>query len=210
MSRKPYATPRFICLELLDPEVHALLNGLMHEFGGQPGGRCIHITVRGPYYRTISVDAIEGFQKVLEQYPILIHGAGLFTNPDEFIVYTKVYSENLKQVWRKPDYPIKEYGFNPHLTLYKGQDGGLAKEIYSFLEKENLKLLCYKFRLTTYVSKQAELFPEEEPLRNQHFLEQSNWRLIYPDILQRAENVVSNYNKLHVNNRLQPTTADGD
>jgi len=203
-------SPRFIFLEFQDPEIHALLKGLMREFGSSPSSGRIHITVRGPYYRRIAAVEVERFEKIIQKDPILIQGAGLFSNPEEFVVYIKVWSQSLKRIWWKPSYPIKQFGFNPHITLYKGPDEGLAKEIYTFLKKEDLGLLCHNFRLITFISKQAELFSDEKLPRERHFLELSNRRLVRPDILQRAANVVSRYNKrMQIYQSLPPTLRRG-
>jgi hypothetical protein len=98
MNKKVHATPRFIFLELLDPGVYALLKGLMREFGGAGAVRRIHITVRGPYYSTITAKQVEHYQEILKRTPMLIQGAGLFENSGKFIVYIKVSSDSLN--WR--------------------------------------------------------------------------------------------------------------
>ncbi|MEW8525174.1 MAG: hypothetical protein AB2552_19185 [Candidatus Thiodiazotropha endolucinida] len=184
----------FIFLEFLDSEINALIHGLRHEFMGDAQNTNVHITVRGPYYEKIEANLIESFERQLGAEPILIHSAGMFRNK-EYVVYIKIESLNLKRIWWKPDYPIESYGFNPHITIYKGSNKSIAECAYEFLRSENIKLLCHAYKLTSYVSKQYELFPDEFSPRAGNFLGLSNRRLIKPDILQRAANVVRQCNK---------------
>ena len=186
---------RFLFLELLDPEIHALINGLRHEFGQKKSTSNLHITVRGPYKNSIPKKSVENFSRILSGDAILIHSAGLFVNDGVYVVYVKINSENLKKIWWKPDYPVKQYGFNPHISLYIGRDKYLANEIHEFLRREKLKVLCREFKLTEYVTKQGRIFADVDIPKEKHFLELSNRRLVRADILQRAANLVNNYQK---------------
>ena len=193
---------RFIFLEILDPEIHALLNGLKKEFGGKPAVTNIHITVRGPYNSSIPPESIEKFEQTLREVPLLIHSAGMFEHTKEYLVYLKIESQNLMKIWWKPDFPVEEYGFNPHIPLYKGNDKRLANCIYDFLKEENIELLCRDFKLTSYVSKQRDFFPDDSRPKEKHFLQLANRKLVRTDILQRAYNVVRKCKAQHVNNQL--------
>jgi hypothetical protein len=101
-----------------------------------------------------------------------------------------VSSTPLKKIWWKPDFPIEKYGFNPHVTLFKGRESVLADEILKFLKHEDIALLCHDFRLTPYAAKQADMFPVEPAPLNRQFLQLSNRRLIKADVLQRAANLI--------------------
>lgn len=193
MSKELSGPPRFIFIELLDPEVNALLGGLRLELGGDAPSASIHITVRGPYQRPISAREIELYELALRSSPLLIHGIGTFQNSDEHVVYIRVSSSELKKVWWKPDYPSTKYGVNPHVTLLKTSDRKFASVVRAFLVKEDLKLVCHTFRLVPYTSKQVELFPAPKPPQDTQFLELANRRLVRPDILQRAANLVRSY-----------------
>ena len=186
----------FLFLEITDPEVYALINGLRIIFGQKKSSSNLHITVRGPYNKKIPKKSIGTFNKRMSGDQLLIHSAGMFNNDDIFVVYMKMESDNLKNIWWKPDYPISEYGFNPHISLYVGSDKVLANAIFEFLKIENIKLLTSQFKLTEYVSKQAEMFVDEEIPTTKHFLELSNRRLVKPDILQRATNLMRQHGKL--------------
>jgi len=183
---------QFLFLELLDPEIHALLNGLKIEFGGKPTNTNIHITVRGPYQKPLPSKKIKYFERILRAAPILIHSAGLFENNNEFTVFLKIESPHLRQIWWKPDYPIEKYGFNPHISLFHSPDANLATCVLNFLKKEDIKLLCQDFHLTSYISKQQSLLLNESQPQRKHFLELANRRLVKADILQRASNIVKN------------------
>ncbi|WP_405226858.1 2'-5' RNA ligase family protein [Lentisalinibacter sediminis] len=191
MSDKKKGPPRFLFLEFLDPEINALLWGLRREFGEGQASSDIHITVRGPYDRNISREEIRSLQRTLDAHPILIHGAGIFHNPGSSVVFLRVKSDSLKDIWWKPDFPIEKFGFNPHITIYKGSDPQLAQKIYDFLREESLALVCHEFRLSPYVSKQSDLFPLESLPRDRQFLSLSNRRLVRPDILQRAAKLMA-------------------
>lgn len=184
----------FIYLELLDPEVHAVLNGLKQVFGKSDVSSSIHITVRGPYDHPVKEEALDRFQMMLGHDPILIHGIDLFEN-SEFVVYIKINHNNLKKIWWKPDYPIEEHGFNPHITIYKGRDKLLARKIYTFMKKEELALLCPSYRLSTNISKQSKLFPEHDSSSSQTFKKLSRLERVRPDILERARTLIRNHNK---------------
>ncbi len=187
--------PRFLFLELLEPEINGLLTGLRKEFSVSKFDHSIHLTVRGPYPSTIPVTEIEENQNILDKEPLLIHGVGKFDNQGTNIVYIKVFSEALRKIWWKPDFPINKFGFNPHITLYKGNDEELANKMLHFLQTEQIKLVCHQARLTPYASKQGELFAYDEIPIQKHFLNLSNNRNVRADILQRAARVVEDHRK---------------
>ena len=89
-----------------------------------------------------------------------IGGLGHFSNPGEQVVYLTVDSPQLRRIWWKPDYPIGEFGFNPHISLYRGPDRALANRLLCFQPLAALKLLCAEFELVPSVksaSAQREL-----------------------------------------------------
>ncbi len=196
----------FIFLEFLDPEINALIFGLRNEFGGRVQNTNVHITVRGPYYKRIDANIIKPLGKQLGDDPILIHSAGIFRN-SEYVVYLKVESKGLKNIWWKPDYPVERFGFNPHITIYVGNNEVVAEAIYKFLKKENISLLTQSYKLIPYVSKQSDLFPHKDNPRSRHIRELSNRFLVRADILQRAANLVRACNAQDSNNSLKQTRA---
>lgn len=186
---------KFLFLEFLDPAINGLLLGLRREFTSETLHSGIHVTVRGPYKSAIRESVIRRFQNLLEAEPILIHGIGMFSNPGEYVVYIRVSSNRLRSIWWKPDYPKSKFGFNPHISLYRGSDKILAEKIREFLDSEGLALICTEFRLTPYTSKQTELFSLEKLPVEHLFLRLSNLRLVRADIIQRAANLVRSHQR---------------
>ncbi len=187
---------RFLFLEFLDPEINDLLFQLRNQFTGGNLSSRIHVTVRGPYKSSIKVSVVRRFQSVLEGEPILIQGVGMFSNPNEFIVYIKVYSEGLRKIWWKPDYPKNKYGFNPHISLYKGRDKALAEKIIKFLNGEGIRFVCSEFRLAPYTSKQTELFSFDPFSVEHHFRRSSSTHLGREEIVQRATELVRSHQQM--------------
>ena len=188
----------FIFLEIVDPDVDLVIKGLKSAFGTCTDNSNIHITVKGPYRNKIKQTTIKKAYSTIKDDPIIIQSSGKFNNNGEYTVFLKVDSNSLKKIWWKPDYPIEKYGYNPHITIFRGKNKNLATEICSFLEKENVILPTYKFKLTAYTSKQGELFSEEFLPKSKNFLESSNRRHLSPDILQKAHNLIRNYKKLRI------------
>lgn len=179
--------PSFVFLEIRDPEVFVLLNGLRREFGQTVGP--LHITVRGPYYETISVKDVKSWQRTVSMSPLVIQSAGIFENPNEAVAYVKADSIDLQKIWWKPDFPIEKYGYNPHITIYKGPDADFARKVFEFLKNEDLCISCHDVVVTTFVSKQQDMFPTEYDPGTNQFLELANKRKVRADILQRAANL---------------------
>ena len=205
MISKSGNPPNFIFLEFLDSEINALLSGLRHEFGNSETETDIHITVRGPYYKRISKKDITKYERIICDDPILIHGVDIFRNRTENIVYIRVHSNSLKKIWWKPDFPINEFGFNPHISLHRTPDVEFAKTILDFLKKENMKLICHEFRLIPFASKQGDFFPFDSISHDRNFWTLSNRGLVRPDILHRAANIVKDYRKRCANSNIMQT-----
>ncbi len=180
----------FLFLEFTDEEIVYLLSSLRKIFTQKQIKTNIHITVRGPYAKTITEGEIKKADHTIKNDVILIAGVGRFSD-SRHTVYLKVRSDNLEKIWDKPDYPKSKYGFNPHITMYDGNNAQLAEGIYKFLENEKLELLCHSFKLTPYVSKQISLFKENDSAtKGHHFFELSNRRKVRADILERAHKLV--------------------
>lgn len=193
MSKKLKNPPDFVILELLDPDINALLIGLRHVFDCSERALNVHITLRGPYYTRISKANICKFEKIVCQDPITIQGIDVFQNETENIVYIGAHSDSLKQVWWKRDFPFKDFGFHPHISLHKTPDLAFAKTISDFLREEDIKLTCNEFHLTTYMSKQQNLFPSAPLPQRKCFRRLSDPGLVHSDILYRAAKLVEEY-----------------
>ena len=206
MNTEKKGLRRFLFLEFLDPEINALLTCLQRAFGDNENNTGIHITVRGPYYSSISGKHIEKFERIVQRDPILIHGIGMFRNPEKNVVFIRVHSDALKNIWWKPDYPRSQYGFNPHISLYRTSDVDLASVIVNFLDKEGIKLICHDFRLVMFSSKQGELFPFRTVPTMRSFPELSNRLLVRSDIVQRAAKLMEEYRRSRVDDSMVAAT----
>lgn len=206
MSRGKRDLARFLFLEFLDPEINTLLSSLRRTFDDRESNTGIHITIRGPYYEAIRGEDIRKYEKILCREPILIHGIDMFRNPDEVVVFIRVHSVALSEVWWKPDFPKERYGFNPHISLFKSKNVELALAVLNFLKKEELKLISHKFRLIPFSSRQMELFPYSAVPKKPSFSELANRRLVRPDILRRAAGVVEGYREECVEHALTHAT----
>ena len=201
MSKKSKNPPYFVILEILDPDINALLIGLRHAFDCSERALDVHITLRGPYYSRIPKADLFRFEKIVCQDPITIQGIDVFQNETENIVYIGAHSDSLKQVWWKRDFPFKDFGFHPHISLHKTPDLTFAKTISDFLRKENIKLTCNDFRLTIYTSKQQNLFPADSHPQGKCFQRLSDLGLVHSDILHRATELVEKYRTEFISNK---------
>lgn len=183
----------FLLLELLDPTINDLLFRLRHEFTKGSLSSDIHVTIRGPYRKKITPDTITKLGQVLDSDPILIQGIGMFENTDEYVVYIKASADRLTEVCWKPDFPKRTYGCIPHITLYRGDDKELAEKVLDFLNKEPIKLICRNFKLTSYTSKQPELFTLNRKTFEQNLHLSPNEYQVKPDIILRAANLVRSH-----------------
>src|SRR5262245_1275972 len=120
------AAATFLLLELLDPEVDFLLSGIKEILSGSRQTRPTHLTIRGPYEGPVPRSTVERCRRMLKYDVIRIAGVGRFRNKQEEVVFLKVDSPHLREVWWKPDFSIREYGFEPHVSLYRGRDALFA------------------------------------------------------------------------------------
>lgn len=175
---------RFLFLEITDPEIVGLISGLREVAMEQKPRSGVHITVRGPYHRMIPLAQVEQYRQILMSHPVLLDGIGQFQSGEQHVVYIKVKHPKLRQVWWKPDFPVRDFGFNPHVTIYEGPDAARAARIQSFLKRERLKFLTTNFRVTPYVSDHPDFFATHQ-CTPRLFLELVNRRLVRADILSR-------------------------
>ena len=152
----------FVFLKFNDKEIYSLLSEIRRVLnGGKNPSSHIHITVRGPFKEPRGENVLSGFLEALDGEPILISGVGKFPIGSKAIVYLKVNSPHLRKIWHKPDFPVKEYGFNPHITLFEGSPDD-AERVYDFLRREDLSLLSHDYEIVQYASKNMELYKSEE------------------------------------------------
>lgn len=144
-------------LVLKDKRINALLNKLRKIFNGKDSNSEIHITIWGPFKNKVSAKTLRKMREDMRFDVIKIEGVGMFKNDDQNFVYLKLDSPSLSRIWNKPDFPVYKHGFNPHITLYKGNDENRANKIVEFLETESIRLLCEDFEFMSYDLRQRPI-----------------------------------------------------
>lgn len=151
----------FLLLELVDPQINAFFSFIWSTLGNSTKPKRAHITLRGPYKNTIPKQTINSCKSLLHYDVLSIYGIGLFINEYEKVVYFKVKSPYLRDAWWKPDYPIGKYGFEPHISIYRGNDETLARLVYEFMLGENIELVCAEHRVIINKVHEGSLFSPE-------------------------------------------------
>lgn len=147
----------FLFVEILDrPAIH-MLNELRAIFRGRTSRSGIHITVRGPYKNPPSAKVVDKLWQQISGERLLLHGIGRFELPEKHIVFLRSHSRAIRRIWWKRDYPILRYGFNPHITLFEGPPDQ-AREVETFLKREQIELFCRRLALTLYQTHPGDLF----------------------------------------------------
>ena len=142
-------TQEVLVLEVDDPAITRLLEDLRRKVAKGKVPKKAHITIRGPYSSRISARTIEDIQNRLQSGDkIRIVGISRFSSSLEDVVYLAVDGEGLRKVWWKPDFPIKDFGFNPHITLFRGEREQ-ADEVESWVRKAGLEETLSKWHLAT-------------------------------------------------------------
>lgn len=153
------ARKHFLFIVFSDPVVVGALQFLASVLDPKRVLEKPHLTIQGPFEEKVDLERIESVRKYLRNDVFFIGNPGIFDTPGGVALYLSVYSENLRRVWNKPDYPIDKFGFNPHITIYEGNDINRAKAALGFLGKNRLELLCHDFEVAQYVQKQIDMFP---------------------------------------------------
>jgi len=174
----------FVFLEIVDPEIRALIYGIRVVATGKPPKSGPHVTLRGPYSRPLSRSQLLRYERLLAADPLVLEGVGTFQSGDSTTVFLKVQHPKLLQIWWKPDYPVKTFGFNPHITLYEGLDTARVQRLEAFLRREGIKLVTNEFAVTPYVSDHRDLFPVDQGGETL-FLRLINHGLVRADVLDR-------------------------
>lgn len=79
-----------------------------------------HVTVAGPF------ESLRNVPRKREYYRhALITGVGRFRSETQNTVYLRVGTHDLRKISSKPD-----YDYNPHITLYDGDNNDIGDELY--------------------------------------------------------------------------------
>jgi 2'-5' RNA ligase len=101
-----------------------------------------HITIRGPVIHDLSHDKIKSIEKIINQLSLItISTIDYFYIEDNiFTVYISVLNNELKKITRKRDYPMYQFGFNPHITICKTSNIDKVDRVKSIFNGNNLEL----------------------------------------------------------------------
>lgn len=156
--------PAFVFLEITDRNLNFLFAAIAQAVYGERPAQPTHLTIRGPYAGRVPRGVVSQCRSKLEQDVLRIADVGRFNNTNEEVVFLRVDSPNLRRVWWKPDYPIGKFGFNPHISLYRGKDFALAEALELFFKHEGIELFCAEFRLVSAVTRQQEMLVPPVPV----------------------------------------------
>jgi 2'-5' RNA ligase len=113
-------------------EAVKILLDAIRIFAAEKQRRQVHITVRGPYERQLNFEFINSCASIIKGERIKITGVGNFFDFNQNTVFFQCSNNpNLKKIWNKTTYP----NFNPHITVYDGNDTSYAQQIYEKLQQ---------------------------------------------------------------------------
>lgn len=149
---------KILTLNIKDKKIKFLLNKLRNDYPDSIPS-FPHITIRGPR-QNFNSSTIKKVENIIQSMSIEIVGIDIMEYKNLYFCVFKVQSPVLKDIWDKPDFPIKKFGFNPHITLYKG-DKYIAERIKNKIElEERYKDLIIKSKdieIKKSIIKQLEL-----------------------------------------------------
>lgn len=114
-----------------------------------------HITLKGPYNRRVE-KVLQRDNKLIAGKWLQIRGAGHFFNEKQSTVFLScARTSELENIWKsKRKKSFKQ--FNPHLTIYDGNDRGFAERLLVVLSKFDLTFDFQIKSLTLYESKSSK------------------------------------------------------
>ncbi len=163
----------FLFLEILDQEIVRFLSELRCLLSKKTHRTNIHITIIGPREnKPRPKKTIERFLD--EKHALKISGVGRFINHSDHVIYLAAEISGLRthKLWNKSDYPA----FNPHITLYKGNDTAHADKVYHHLKDQGISLETTDYDIIPYCSGQPDLLSTQK---------RSSWTQSIPDNNQR-------------------------
>jgi hypothetical protein len=186
----------FLLLEIVDPEVSAFLWRMRSIIAGRRVSGAIHVTLRGPYEGDVPTDNIDEWRNVLGHDVLKIASVGRFSNGPEQVVFFRVESPHLRSVWWKPSFPIERFGFEPHISVYRGPEEEYAEFVARALKRERVELLCAEHRLVWHKVGQPDMFRQDAPTIEamEHLLGSGR---IDVSALDRIEEAIGRYRSGH-------------
>jgi hypothetical protein len=181
-------TRSFIFLEFTNPKVRNFLADLRHGLSEHHDPGAVHITIRGPYRQAPRSSLLEELDDEIRNYGVVVTGVGTFAFERQFVVYLKAQSPVFDRVWWKPDFPKKEFGIHPHVSMFHTTNSRIAHAAEAFLRAERIEIFTLALRLVVHSVRQPSLFDidlDATTRGNLSSLERINFK---PGILVRAKN----------------------
>lgn len=180
----------FVFLEFADPEICKFLCELRSAFGNSDTTSPVHVTLRGPYERSPSLEQVEAFAERMRGYGVRIGGHGYFSTDKGFAIFLRAECTVFREVWDKPDYRTPLDSIQPHITVFESSDRTAAQEVRSFLRREALLIHTHNVYLRIYKTRssdnqQTDLFGPPVAFPSVKPVMRDMWR-IQPDVLKRA------------------------
>jgi 2'-5' RNA ligase len=151
---------KVLVLEIDDPRIRDLLDEVRARVHAGKVPKSPHVTIRGPYSNDISAKVVHNAEsKLKDDGGIRVVGVSRFSNAKEDVVYLSLDGEKLREVWWKPDFPIQRFGFNPHVTVYRG-DPEEADDVEQWLKKQDVSGPIASWHLSTDSIGQKSLLKE--------------------------------------------------
>ena len=174
----------FVFLEFANPKLRQFFTDLSFALTQININSSVHITVRGPYEDVPNKEMLEPLLEKLKGFGLIIGGAGIFKTKKGYVVYLKVSSPIFEDIWWKPDF--NDEGINPHITIYETTNLNNANLVEKFIKKERIEISTFSFTLTTYTSKQTELFEQTLDPENEKIKPFEKWN-VKPGLFERAK-----------------------
>lgn len=142
-----------LTLEIHDEAIRELFQTVRKHVSNGKVPKTPHLTIRGPYSGHIPRNVpAEVARKLGGDVRFEVAGVGRFDSASEHVVYLNIIDDNkkLRKVWWKPDFPLKDFGFKPHITVFRGSKAE-ADHVFDFLEKQHIyfSITTYKLRTDT-------------------------------------------------------------
>jgi len=133
----------FSIIDIDDEKIQACLDAII--LLANPGEKLgAHITLGGPYTSEPQVSELD---RAVRGSIIHVVGVGKFFNRNQNTVFLNCGSEIIRKSWRK-----KDYGFNPHMTIYDGSSRSEANNIFNALNGHRFYCSFTAGRVKTFQS----------------------------------------------------------
>lgn len=133
-------------VKITEPNISSILNFIKYLCA--PNSKTeVHLSLRGPYKKKLTTEAIQEYTEIIKGSLIEVYDTGNFFSTKQNTVFYRCKGNQIRKVWYK-----KNYGYNPHLTIYDGKDKDFAEELYKLLTKVNLNFTFTASELILYDS----------------------------------------------------------